>query len=329
MTTEYPYIVADIGGTNSRFGLVTENTHTPDRFQIEFKQKYPSNQFENIDQATRHYLDSLNEQHSLNDKKIKGACLAVAGPVINDKVSLTNLNWHFSIDSIKHSLELQKLRVINDFAAYAFATQYVAPENLISINNGQKVDACPMAIVGPGTGFGVAALVPQKNSWQVIPSEGGHITLASKSSLQAEIISVLSKEMPHVSVESVLSGPGLSNLYRALAAVEGGKREILQAAEISQIAKSDVSSLSYRTLRLFCKWLGQATGDLTITLGARGGVYLCGGILKRNTEFFLQSEFIDGFLDKGHMQEYLSQIPVQLVTENDSALLGAAACFNL
>ncbi len=322
MTPDYPYIVADIGGTNARFGLVTAYGLNSDRFQIEFKQKYPSNRFENLEHATRHYLDSLN------DNKIKGACLAVAGPVMNDQVTVTNLNWHFSINTVKKSLALPKLRVINDFAAYAFATQYIAPENLISINKGQKVDDCPMAIVGPGTGFGVAALVPQKNQWKVISTEGGHITLAPKTPLQADIIRVLSKEMPHVSVESVMSGPGLVNLYRALAEVEGSGDETLQAAEISTQAKTDINSLSYRTLKLFCRWLGQATGDLAIALGARGGVYLCGGMLKRNTEFFLQSEFLDGFLDKGHMQEYLRQMPVQLVTENDSALLGAAACFN-
>ena len=322
MAPDYPYIVADIGGTNARFGLVTANSLNSDRFQIEFIQKYPSNQFENLEHAARHYLDSLNV------KKIKGACLAVAGPVINDQVTVTNLNWHFSINTVKQSLALAKLCVINDFAAYAFATQCVSPENLVSINKGQKFDDCPMAIVGPGTGFGVAALVRQKNQWKVIPTEGGHITLAAKTQLQADIIRVLSKEMPHVSVESVMSGPGLANLYRALAEVEGSGDETLQAAEISTQAKRDINSLSYRTLKLFCRWLGQATGDLAIALGARGGVYLCGGILKRNTDFLLQSEFLDGFLDKGHMQEYLRQMPVQLVTENDSALLGAAACFN-
>ncbi len=323
MTAEYPYIVADIGGTNARFGLVTENSQISNRFQIQFKQKYPSSQFENLEHATRHYLDSLN------DSKVKGACLAVAGPVVDDQVTLTNLDWHFSINKIKQSLGVPKLKVINDFSAYAFATQYITPKNLISINKGKKIDDCPMAIIGPGTGFGVAALVPQNNRWRVIPTEGGHITLAAKSPLQADVIRVLSNDISHVSVESVLSGPGLANLYRALAQVEGIKQESLQAAEISQQAKSDNQSLSYRTLKLFCKWLGQSTGDLAIALGARGGVYLCGGILKKNTDFFLQSEFINGFLDKGLMHEYLSQMPIQLVTENDSALLGAAACFNL
>jgi len=323
MTADYPYIVADIGGTNARFGLVTSHTVNSDQFQIEFKQKYPSNQFENLEHATQHYLDSLN------DHRIKGACLAVAGPVTSDDVTLTNLNWQFSIDKIKRSLALSKLRVINDFAAYALATQFVAPENLININKGQKADDSPMAVVGPGTGFGVAALVRQNNQWKVIPSEGGHITLAAKNKLQTSIIEVLSRHMPHVSVESVMSGPGLSNLYSALATVEGSGHDQLQASEISEQAKNDSNSLSYRALSLFCRWLGQSTGDLTIALGARRGVYLCGGILKRNTDFFLNSEFLEGFLDKSHMRNYLNQIPVQLVTENDSALLGAAACFNL
>ena len=321
MTAEAPYIVADIGGTNARFGLVVKSDPLNDKFVILQQQKFPSGQFENIEQATQHYIDSLNGE------KISGACLAVAGPITGDNVRLTNLNWAFSINDVKRTLKLPKLKVLNDFAAYAFATPHVQPEHLLSLNEGQAIDGCPIAIVGPGTGFGVAALVPQANRWNVLPTEGGHITLAAKTPLQASVISALSHEFSHISVERVLSGPGLRNLYKALAKVENLDIIPLRSSEISAKALVDDSSLEYRTLRLFCAWLGQTCGDLALTLGARGGIYLGGGVLLKFIDFLLESEFMNCFFAKGQMQEYLHQMPVKLVTEGNSALLGAAAWF--
>lgn len=321
MASDYPYIVADIGGTNARFGLVTQNKETGEGFVIDHKQKYPSNQFENIEYAAQHYIDSLN------GLQVSGACLAVAGPITGDAVNLTNLNWAFSIKDVMKSLGLEKLKVINDFAAYAFATRHVLPEHLLSLNEGQSIEGCPIAIVGPGTGFGVAALVPQADRWNVLPTEGGHITLAAKNSLQASIIAVLSQQFSHISVERVLSGPGLKNLYQAYAKVEGIQVEELRSSEITANALSNANSLEHRTLSLFCAWLGQTCGDLALNLGARGGVYLGGGVLLRFTDFLLDSEFMSCFIAKGQMQEYLQQMPVKLVTEGNSALLGAASWF--
>jgi len=322
MLAKAPYIVADIGGTNARFGLVTNSDPQAAKLLIEHQQKYPSNQFENIEQATQHYIDSLNGQ------KLSGACLAVAGPITGDNVRLTNLNWAFSINDVKRTLGLQKLKVLNDFAAYAFATPHVKAKHLLSLNEGQSISGCPIAIVGPGTGFGVAALVPQSNRWNVLPTEGGHITLAAKTPLQSSVIKALSHEFSHISVERVLSGPGLRNLHKAMAKVEGIEALPLRSSEISSNALNDPDSLEFRTLRLFCAWLGQVCGDLALTLGARGGIYLGGGVLLKFTEFLLESEFMNCFFAKGQMQEYLHQMPVKLVTEGNSALLGAAAWFN-
>ncbi len=325
MTLEFPYIVADIGGTNSRFGLVTSTFTSASQPQIENKQKFLSSRFNSLEEATRYYIKTLD----IDTDQLSGACLAVAGPITGDDVSLTNLGWSFSIKGMKQSLGLAKLQVINDFTAYAIATQFVAPANLITINQGKRIEQCPMSIVGPGTGFGVAALISDNEQLRVISTEGGHMTLSSKNSLQAAVIEELSKQIKHVSIETVLSGPGLSNLYRALAKIEALPSSNLQASEISKQAKEDKNSLSYRTLSLFCKWLGQVTADLALAQGARSGIYLCGGILKQNTDFFLKSEFLSGFLDKGPMENYVKDIPIQLVIENDSALLGAAASFNL
>ena len=321
MRSKSPYIVADIGGTNARFGLVTGLSSDHLKLKIEQQRTYPSNNFDNLEQVTRHYMESLG------DVTLSGACLAVAGPVTGDSVRLTNLNWAFSMSDVKRALNLPKLKVINDFAAYAYATPYIDSSNIISLNEGQAIKGCPIAVVGPGTGFGVAALVPNGNSWTVLPTEGGHITLSSKTPLQQEVIQALSTEFSHISIETLLSGPGLINLYRGLTKVEGVSPESLKASQISQRALQQPSSLEYRCLKLFCCWLGQSCGDLALALGARGGVYLGGGILLRFSDFLISSDFMNRFLAKGQMQEYLHQMPVKLVTEGNSALSGAAAWF--
>ncbi|MCF6192840.1 MAG: glucokinase [Kangiellaceae bacterium] len=320
MPPNYPYVVADIGGTNSRFGLVTE--YNKKGYHITNQQKYPSNQFSGIKQATQHYIASLNGQ------AFYGACLAVAGPVAGNDVCLTNLNWNFSTTQVQDELGLSSLEIINDFAAYAYAAPLVADEYLVTLNEGNAIKTCPIAVVGPGTGFGVASLVPTDDSFAVVPAEGGHITISAKSQLQFDVISALSKEFSHVCIETVLSGPGLRNLYRALNQVEGLSMPGLRAAQITEQAISDADSLAFRTLQLFSLWLGQVTGDFALSLGARGGVFLGGGILLRIVDFLAASEFIQGFTDKGKLHGYVSDIPVKLIIEGNSALLGAAAWHN-
>ena len=322
MTSDMPYIVADIGGTNARFGLVSPNSSAANGYTIEAQQTFPSGNFENIDQATEHYLEALNMP------KIAGACLAVAGPVTGDQIKVTNLNWSFSRAEVERKLNLTNLKVINDFAAHAFAAPLVAQHNLININQGVHTASSPIAVLGPGTGFGAAGLIPNGNSWMVLPAEGGHISLAAKTQQQAELVRILAQRFEHVSVETVFSGPGLGNLYQALGELEAQPFESMLAPEICKQALTDPSSLACRALGLFCHWLGQATGDLALALGANGGVYLGGGILLRFSDFLLNSDFMLGFVAKGQMTEIMHKIPVNLVTEGNSALLGAAAYFD-
>jgi len=319
----YPYIVADVGGTNARFALITGINQIDGRFLISHQRTYPSIEFEGIEAVSRFYMDSLNEIEPL------GACLAVAGPVVNDQVNLTNLNWSFSIKALSKTLKLKSLEVINDFAAYAFATSHLAPEHFTTLNKGQAIKTSPIAVIGPGTGFGVAALAPQNGYFNILPTEGGHMTLAAKTPLQADIIATLNKQFEHVSIEKVLSGPGIMNLYQGLAKVEGIEAPLLSTAEIAQNALNSCSNngLCYETLSLFTAWLGSIAGDLALSLGARGGIFLGGGILPRIIDFLLESDFMQEFMDKGPMKNYLQQIPVHLVTEGNSALLGAASWF--
>ncbi len=320
-----PYIVADIGGTNARFGLVTDKNALSGSFSIEYQCTYSSQDFSSIEQAVSCYIESLKK--SLNGTPIKGACLAVAGPVAGEHIRLTNLNWEFDISTVRSRLKLPKLEIINDFAAYAYAIQYLDTARLQVINQGHSIATSPVAVVGPGTGFGVASLVRQGHRVNVISSEGGHMSLAANTPLQAAIKEQLSRKYSVVSIERVFSGPGLRHLYHALAAVEGTESEDLHTAEITERALNADDALCSRTLALFCSWLGSVTGDLTLALGAQGGVFLGGGILPRIADFLIASDFIHSFKAKDQMSHYLQDIPIHLVTEDNSALLGSAAAY--
>ena len=317
----YPYIVADIGGTNARFGLVTAIDQKSRAFVVENQQTYASAEFEGVEQAVSCY------QQSLNGERIDGACLAVAGPVAGEHIKLTNLNWNIHVSTARKTLGLQNLQIINDFAAYAYAIQYLDQSHLKTINDGAGIKDSPVAVVGPGTGFGVATLVKQAGRVNVLASEGGHMSLAANTALQAAIKEQLSRKYSLVSIERVFSGPGLRHLYHALAAVEGAKPRELRTSEISQCALDGSDDMCQRTLALFCSWLGSVTGDLALALGARGGVFLGGGILPRVADFLIASDFQQSFKAKDQMSHYLENIPVQLVTKGNSALLGAAAWF--
>ena len=321
LNTTYPYIVADIGGTNARFGLVTALDSQKRKFTLENQQTFSSREFAGIEEAVGCYKETLGGE------SIRGACLAVAGPVAGEQIKLTNLNWNFSINAAQSALGLHDLHIINDFAAYAYAIQYLDQSHLRCINEGTAIQGCPVAVVGPGTGFGVAALVQQYGRVNVLATEGGHMSLAANTPLQAAIKEQLSRKYSLVSIERVFSGPGLRHLYHALAAVEGAKTEELSTAEISQRALDGSDEMCLRTLSLFCSWLGAVTGDLALALGARGGVFLGGGILPRIADFLIESEFQQSFTTKDQMSHYLKDLPVQLVTKGNSALIGAAAWF--
>ena len=159
MTTEYPYIVADIGGTNARFGLVSSRSANSN-YNIEAQLTFPSGDFQNIDDATFHYMNEISES------KLSGACLAIAGPVNGDKIRLTNLDWDFSRSAVEKSLNLNHLKIINDFAAHAFATPFVDKKSLINLNPGVDSENLPLAVLGPGTGFGMAGLIFSQGKWK-------------------------------------------------------------------------------------------------------------------------------------------------------------------
>jgi len=249
-TITYPYIVADIGGTNSRFALVTANDRTSNQFVIEKQKTFPSADFETVEQAITQYTSMLEGQ------TIKNACLAVAGPVAGDQIQLTNLDWNFSIQAVENHLGFDHLMIMNDFAAYAYALHYLDRQFFRTIKTGQAIAGSPIAVMGPGTGFGVASLIKHGDRVNPLALEGGHMSLAANTALQAAIKEFMSRRFKLVSIERVFSGPGLRYLYQALAAVEGTQARKISTAEICQFALQNSDEMCLRTLTLFCSWLG-------------------------------------------------------------------------
>ena len=323
-TTEFaPILVADIGGTNARFALITDFNAQTNQFVIEHNLTFPSADFGSLESAINQYFSQISFP------KPNRACLAVAGPIKAGQVHLTNLGWHFNVADLKAEFSFEQLEVINDFAAFAYAAPYLDDSQNMAVKAGQADENANIAVMGPGTGFGAACLVRTSQGSAVLSCEAGHITLAAVTELDRQLITELKKQLNHVSVETVFSGPGIAHLYRAMAAVKGVEAKNLDAAQISEIATTGQCEVCDATLNQFCDWIGSVAGDLALTFGALGGVFIGGGILPRMQQRLLSSRFVERFADKGIMSQYTSQIPVTLVTQDNIPFIGAAACLHV
>jgi glucokinase len=305
-------LVADIGGTNARFALLGARG-TPTRLRV-----LPSGDFRNLADAVEAYLDSVG-----GAERPARAAIAVASPVTGDRITLTNRrNWSFSTSNLKQRLGLRDLRVTNDFTAIALAIPALKAAETLKIGPGKAVRDCPIAVLGPGTGLGVALLVPDGRRWLPVATEGGHVTLPAADGHDEAIIAPLRARFGHVSAERVLSGPGLVNLYNAISAVAGRPAASLTPAEITDRALAGTDALARETLDRFCALLGTVAGDLALTAGALGGVYIAGGIVPRFGRYLAKSPFRRRFEAKGRFTSYLHGIPVHVVTADQPALTG-------
>ncbi|MFK8019889.1 MAG: glucokinase [Pseudomonadales bacterium] len=306
-------LVADIGGTNIRLGLC--NTGSTEITDIE---KLQCSDFTSLESALLHYI----KQHS-NQQPIHEACLAIAGPVDNDLVKMTNRDWSFTKSQLQQALNLQVLVVINDFEAVAHAVPYLQHEELHQIGGTEAVLGAPKLAIGPGTGLGVAIVVGNKNSTLVLSTEGGHATIAPQTRQEREIVAFhAAQDAEQLSPcrEHFLSGRGLAAIYQAL----GGSNQ-RQPSDISAHAVSNKDEQSSQALKVFCGLLGSACGDQAVSSGTTGGVYIAGGMVKQFLPFLQQSDFRQRFENKGAMQPYLSRIPCYVIMRDHVALLGAAA----
>ncbi len=313
----FPYLVADIGGTNARFALITEKKG--DEFKMEHIQILKGADFSSFEAAMQHYLDGLG------GVKPTAACVAIAGPISGDRVRMTNLPWGFSQEGLRAQFELDAFLAINDYTALAVATSRLPSGGLKNVLNGDRNPVGNKAILGPGTGLGVAGLARAGDGWLPIPSEGGHVTMAPATAFEADILKAAMARHGHVSAEVCLSGPGLVNLYHAVCDVQGVAAEALKPQDVSGQGLAGSNAQCKEALDLFCAFMGTVSSNLVLTYGASGGVYITGGIIPRFVEYFRSSPFEARFREKGIMSHYVADVPVDVVSYEQTAFLGAAA----
>lgn len=317
MTSASPRLVGDIGATNARFALVDE-AGEPRRARI-----FACDDHKTIDDAIAAYLA---DEPSLAERPPRTAALAVASPVTGDRVALTNHPWAFSIAELRKRFGLDRLLVINDFTAVALAVPHLRAVDLAAIGGGSPVEGAPIGIVGPGSGLGVGGLVPDEaGAWIPIPSEGGHVTMAPASDRESAVLDLMRRRFDHVSAERVLSGPGLVNLYNALAELDGVPAAPYGPAQITDPRTVEADPQCRETVAMFCAMLGTIAGNLALTLGARGGIYIAGGIVPRLGPAFGGSLFRERFEQKGRLAPYLAAIPTFVVMHPTPAFVGLAA----
>ena len=308
------WLVGDIGGTNARFGLVS-----PDGSLLHSRVLADAD-YPGIAEAIEAYL---TDRGGLPRPR-RGA-IAIASPVTGDEVRMTNHPWAFSISALQKRLGFQRLAVINDFTAQALALPHLKEGDRATIGDGTAQPGFPIGVLGPGSGLGVSGMIPTGKKWMPLAGEGGHGTMAPYTDRESAVLGVLRRHLDHVSAERVLSGPGLVNLYNALAEVNGVPAQQYTAAQITDEVTGRDDALCREATEMFCAMLGTVGGNLALTLGAKGGVYIGGGIVPRLGERFGASQFRERFTAKGRFRDYLAAIPTYVVTHPLPAFLGCAA----
>lgn len=319
-------LVGDIGGTNARFALLDDNN------QPILTNTFRTDEFPTLIAAVETYLAEQNID------SLDSAAIAVATPIVSDSVKLTNNHWSFSIDKTRARLDIDRLHVINDFTALALSVNHLPDSELAQVGGGEIQAMHTKAIIGPGTGLGVSGLIPCGDHWEPLQGEGGHVSLGVRTQREFAVYEQLMQRFRHVSAERFLSGPGLVNIVSALRDIDGLEPIEYSPADVTRwgMAKYEAqnSNAEYiempehagceEALQIFCQLLGSCAGNLVLTLGAEGGVYIGGGIVPRLGNFFIESDFRREFEAKGRMQAYLQKVPSFVINSDYPALVGAA-----
>lgn len=306
-------LVGDVGGTNTRFALCDIATGDIFRAKTYSGLDYPS-----LEAVIRAYLNEQNVS-------VTSGSIAIACPITSDQVTMTNHTWAFSIAGMKASLGFERLEILNDFTAVSMAIPSLTAAHLIKFGGAEPIADKPIAVYGAGTGLGVAHLVRVDKRWISLPGEGGHVDFAPNNEDEGIILETLRAELGHVSAERVLSGPGLVNLYHGIVKANGRLPENLEPKDVTERARVGSCTDCRRALSLFCVLMGRFGGNLALTLGTFGGVYIAGGLVPHFLDFFTSSGFRGGFEDKGRFRDYVRDIPVYLIVHENPGLIGAGA----
>jgi glucokinase len=302
-------LIADIGATNSRCALLDQSG------RIGRTENYLNSDFDDLDALLGRFIAGANPER---------AALAVAAPIAGDEVVMTNVDWRFSQRSLTKTLGLRELSVYNDFEALAHALPYIGEADCHQIGGGTAAPGQALAVLGPGSGLGVAAIVPHGNGWTAVAGEGGHVTLPVLSEAEARVVADHGDPNGHCSAERLLSGPGLVRIYSSLARGSSAGNADLTPAEITEAALRG-DETAKQTYDVFFSLLGTVAGNLALTVGARSGVYVGGGIVPRVIGLIEASEFRERFVAKGRYRTYLDAIPTCIITAAQPAFLGLRA----
>lgn len=310
-------LVGDVGGTHCRFALATRGDT-----ELSAPVKYPCADFPDIIQAINHYLAQEAPRRSVD-----WAVIAVAGPVDRDTVQLTNHPWIISASEIAAKLNMRDVRLVNDFTAFARATPLVEATDLIPLGGkpAARSDSVTTAVVGAGTGLGVGGLLSNSKGVFPLTTEGGHASFAPTNDLEIKIARVLRTKFERLSAERLLSGEGLRNIYWALSKIDGVEPPQIAARDITRTASNQTDERAMRAIQVFCRVLGAFSGDVVLTLGARGGLYVSGGVIHAMLDVFDRPGFREAFEAKGRFRSYMEEIPAWIVVHPYAALVGGAA----
>jgi len=305
-------LLADVGGTRTRFALLADGRLGP----IE---SMPTGAYASLHDAVRHFLNGQGE-----DVVVDRALIAAAGPVSGGRCKLTNAAWTLDTESLRQALHLRSVNLVNDLEALAWAAPCFGDEDVKPVGEGSALTGEPVAVIAPGTGLGISCYLPDANGY-VAASEGGHATLAASDARDAAILDILRRRFGHVSAEHVLSGAGLVNLHAALALQDGHEPGSPTAEGIVRGALNDGEPRCGAALDLFCAFLGSFAGDMALVFAARGGVLIGGGIAPHILPVLQDGSFRRRFAEKGRFTGYVEQIPTAVIVRPEPTFVGLAA----
>jgi glucokinase len=322
MSNLAPVVAADIGGTHSRLGVISRMDRTARPLQVVKYQKFKNADYPGFNEILEDFMGGVEGEAVL------GASIASAGYFVGDDLVASNVPWKLSLKDVRKQLALSDVCAINDFVAVAYGTQYLNPADVVMMNRkAVRPERGAVAVLGPGTGLGAAVLMQGPGAPAALNTEAGQASFAPETALEMELLKVLQARFGFVSIERFLSGPGLLNIYRALAEVGGRDAKFKTPEEVSKAAVANSDAGAVEALSLFCELLGSAAGNLALNYGATGGMYMAGGILPQIREFLLESKFMDRFADKGALRPYLEAIPVNLIEHGQLGVIGAAGWY--
>jgi glucokinase len=308
-------LLADIGGTRARFAL----QRGPGR--IEEVATLACADHATPGEAVRAYM----LRHPGAARELRHAVIAIANPVDGDFVRMTNHCWEFSIEALRKELALETLLVVNDFAALSMSVPQLPAADLVQVGGDAACADGVIGLVGAGTGLGVGGLMPFNGRWNVLASEGGHVAFSPSDAREQAILSWCWNKWPHVSAERLVSGPGLALIHEALMARDAVDATPLSPAQVVERGLAGSDALCAEALDVFCGMLGTMAANVAVTLCARGGIYIGGGVVPRLGDYFARSSFRARFENKGRFSAFAAKIPCFVIHAPYPALAGAAA----